>query len=407
MISPQTHADLQAFDVAGLGLDGVGRHALLLERDGIAVDEALRDALQTSGADVTVAPGPGYGAMTEEPGLSRAPMELFATVERWLAGAPTRARLDGRPSEREVKSTPVLELAPAMREGPFTVPQPFGDLFGILTEPTGGPAGDLCLVALNTGAVRRIGPNRMWVELTRRWAARGMPTLRIDLGGIGDSDGDAERYRDVAELYVPSLIDQVGDVIDALQARGTARRFVLVGMCSGAYWAFHAALADDSVAAALLLNPRHLFWDAHLHIRRDARKLARLGSRLTWRRIVRGEVSRERMAEVARASVTRALRATRAASGRLLSGARRSQDDDDEVDHAFDTLSQHDRTILLAFSNREPLLEELEREGRLARLARWPNVCLKRVPGYGHTLRPTALQRHAHRLLDDALSGRA
>jgi alpha/beta superfamily hydrolase len=33
----------------------------------------------------------------------------------------------------------------------------------------------------------------MWVEASRRWAALGVATLRIDLEGIGDADGDAGR----------------------------------------------------------------------------------------------------------------------------------------------------------------------------------------------------------------------
>ena len=61
---------------------------------------------------------------------------------------------------------------------------------GILTEPV-GPAVDLCAVWLNAGPQRRIGPNRMWVETARRWAALGVPSVRVDLAAIGDADGDS------------------------------------------------------------------------------------------------------------------------------------------------------------------------------------------------------------------------
>src|SRR5205823_13947176 len=127
-----------------------------------------------------------------------------------------------------------------VRETPITIEQPFGHLFGVIAEPpTAGPlataAGrqaELAVLLLNAGAIRRVGPNRMWVEAARRWAALGVPTLRLDLEGLGDADGEASRFADVAELYVPRFIDQVRDALEVLEARGVARRFVLAGLCS-------------------------------------------------------------------------------------------------------------------------------------------------------------------------------
>ena len=48
-------------------------------------------------------------------------------------------------------------------------------LFGMLGEPVDRPRSDVCAIFLNAGAVRRIGPNRLWVEAARRWSARGHP----------------------------------------------------------------------------------------------------------------------------------------------------------------------------------------------------------------------------------------
>jgi hypothetical protein len=284
-----------------------------------------------------------------------------------------------------------------IRETPMTIAQPFGELFGILAEPLSGSAGDVCAVLLNAGAIRRIGPNRMWVETARRWAALGVPTLRLDLEGIGDADGDTSRFGEMAQLYVPALVDQVCGALDDLAERGLGPRFVLAGLCSGAYWAFHAALSDERVIAAYLLNPRALFWDPSLEVTREVRKaLARASA---WQRVLRGEIPMERMAGLAyRAPRVLARRAVAQVSRRA--AQRRGGD---ELDRALDQLRDADKRIQLMFSSNEPLLEELEDEGRLDRLERWPNLGVETITGNVHTLRAADSQRSAHEALDRAL----
>ena len=79
---------------------------------------------------------------------------------------------------------------------------------------------DLCAVWLNAGPQRRIGPNRMWVETARRWAALGVPTVRIDLTAIGDAQGDSRALLDVRSYYTGAYMEQVRTVLDALAGEG-------------------------------------------------------------------------------------------------------------------------------------------------------------------------------------------
>ena len=53
--------------------------------------------------------------------------------------------------------------------------------------------------------------------------------LRVDLAGIGESEGATTGYADVAAFYVPDFVEQIRAVLDALQARGLPPRFVLLG----------------------------------------------------------------------------------------------------------------------------------------------------------------------------------
>ena len=58
-------------------------------------------------------------------------------------------------------------------------------------------------------------------------------------------------------------LDAIADVQSAMtllgHLRGT-RRFVLVGLCSGAYLAYHTAIADARVAGQVLVNPYAFEW---------------------------------------------------------------------------------------------------------------------------------------------------
>ncbi|MGA9874561.1 MAG: alpha/beta fold hydrolase [Solirubrobacteraceae bacterium] len=404
LLSAETTRALQELDLASLTIPpGLLRRALLLERDGIGPDARLRDHLERLGAEVTVAAGIGYGAMMAKPHLARPPTETFAVVEAWLHSGPPKptnpplTQPTTAPSLQETRSSTIeLNFAGArIRETPLTIAQPFGQLFGILSEPLDTPSEQLCVVLLNAGGIRHIGPNRMWVEAARRWSAHGVPTLRLDLEGIGDADGDGQRFAELRQLYVPELVDQVIAALDTLEARGLKSRFVLTGLCSGAYWSFHSALRDERVVAALMINPRTLFWNPSIEVARDFRR--GLLRRSSWPKILRGEVSPGRM-------VTLAYRAPLVLPQRRLAAWRARHSGGDELDRALDRLRDTDKHLQFLFTGNEPLHEELGLEGRLDHLDRWPNVTLRLIPGRDHTLRPYESQRSAHKALDLALN---
>jgi pimeloyl-ACP methyl ester carboxylesterase len=406
VLTAETAGALEQLDISKLTFPpGLPRRALLLGRDGIGVDKRLRKRLEEAGAQVTLSAGEGYGEMMARPHDARSPVGVFGEVAQWLQAslAPTP---DRSPQQASAAAAPYAPASSSsefavggerIRETPVTIVQPFGKLFGILAEPLSEPTGDVCAVLLNAGAIRRIGPNRMWVETSRRWAALGVPTLRLDLEAIGDADGDSSPFGEMAGLYVPALVDQVRGALDDLQERGFGPRFALAGLCSGAYWAFHAALIDERVVAAYMLNPRALFWDPTLEVSREVRKaLVRLSA---WQRVLRGEIPLQRMTGLA-SRAPRALARRGVAQIARRAAQRRGGD---QLDRALDQLRDADKRIRLMFSSNEPLYEELADEGRLDRLDRWPNLDIELISGQVHTLRPADSQRSAHEALDRAL----
>src|SRR6185312_4176704 len=225
----------------------------------------LAEALDRGGVEVAVAPGPGWGDFVAHPEEGVLPRQVAAELERWLTAAP------GEDQASRSEQSPAIEVGPTL-------------------ELTAANDGDLCAVFLNAGAVRLTGPNRLWVDTARRWAGLGVRSLRLDLEGIGDADGDAAGELRVADFYAPRYEGQVAEALDWLENRGAGRRFVLVGLCAGGYWAFRTAVDDQRVVACVQLNAGALRWHDELLVRREARKGARALERHWWRKLLGGEI---------------------------------------------------------------------------------------------------------------------
>ncbi len=98
-------------------------------------------------------------------------------------------------------------------------------LFAMVTEPDsdgqdaaedaeGGAEGGPTLVFLSAGALDHTGPGRRWVEVTRHFAAGGLRTVRVDLDGLGETDGRPDQRRNVPKPA--TAIDDVCDIAAAL-----------------------------------------------------------------------------------------------------------------------------------------------------------------------------------------------
>jgi pimeloyl-ACP methyl ester carboxylesterase len=128
-------------------------------------------------------------------------------------------------------------------------------LIGILTQGDAAAGTDrgnhgLTAILFNAGLIHHVGPNRIYVALARTLAAMGIPTLRFDLSGIGDSGPRRDKLP-----AKESMQDDARQVMDALERDWGAKRFLCIGLCAGAAVAAQVALADRRVQKLIMINP--------------------------------------------------------------------------------------------------------------------------------------------------------
>jgi hypothetical protein len=116
-------------------------------------------------------------------------------------------------------------------------------------ETNAGPGG-VGFVLMNAGIIHRVGPHRVNVKLARRLAAMGVPSIRLDLSGLGDSGRPSGGLS-----YDQQSVEDIRAAMNALEAQCGVSRFGIFGLCSGTVNGLAAAMADERVVGIELLEP--------------------------------------------------------------------------------------------------------------------------------------------------------
>ena len=126
-----------------------------------------------------------------------------------------------------------------------------GGLFGILTSPkesSAVPDAPIALI-LNAGIIHRVGPFRLHVDLARQLAVAGFSTLRLDLSGLGDSAPRTGKMGTEARAQLDVI-----DAMEGLEKKTGVDRFVVIGLCSGAFNAHQVSVKDARIVGAVFMD---------------------------------------------------------------------------------------------------------------------------------------------------------
>jgi alpha-beta hydrolase superfamily lysophospholipase len=408
-MSAETAADLSALSLVDTPLpQPQRRRVLLLGRDANGVDETLEGHLRNSGADVTTENFHEYHLLTEPPEYGFSPRRTIAASVDWLFGSrATPGQIEHETPAQVAGGVDCVEFVydgVVIAESLVEVQSSAGRLVGVVSAPAAGARPSACLVLANAGSLRRTGPNRMGVEIARRAAASGLASARFDLPGLGDSDGDLIRNFDRRPGDDRVSLSAMSAICDELGRQGISDRFVTGGHCLGGYIALRAAVTDERVIAAIVLNAGLALTDAERR-RQLMGARQRVGSDLSHRQIQGGRQLAVWSGRLEQAGARFVMSVWERA--KHVDVLRRAvyRDQLSSSAKAIDELGAASATRVVIMTSSDERLDWLMSQPRIAsRLQRWPNITLERLPGRDHLLRSLAAQDVALDRFADALS---
>ncbi len=306
VLTAETRAAVGDLDLTKL--DRPAPHVLLIDRDDLPIGNAWPDRLGSQKVVLDHRRLPGYVEMMLGPDQTRVPEQMIGAVSDWLTQRASACASGRKAAITTGEAFPRRTLLPTAG-GPNVIESAefidaAGSLFGVLSVPESPPPSRSGLLLLNAGSVHHVGSNRLYVTLARRWAAHGHAVLRLDLSGIGDSrtrEGATENV-----VYTDFASDEIAKATAFLKRQPGVTQVHALGLCSGGYNAFKAAVAGVDLDGVLLINPLTFFYKPdvpkevapHLVASEAARYARRLRSPEAWKKLLRGEVHFRSLARV-------------------------------------------------------------------------------------------------------------
>ncbi len=414
-LNAKTMAALEEIDLRSLAAPPIS-DALIIDRQDLPGASAWRDQLSAAGVATQYAVLPGFVEMVmRPPNLTVVPQAMIVAVRDWLAHQGA-ARMDSHADEIVgVSNAPAFAEAPSLPtgSGDYVADQPVSLrqdplLFGIMTSPPDGEMRRRGVILLNSGGDHHIGPRRLHVSLAREWAKRGYFVLRMDLSGLGDSAEQPGKSRN--ELFPAGAIGDVRAAVEYMRSQHGLQDITLAGICSGASHAVRAAMEGVAVNRVLAVNPLVFFWEDGVDVNdiqswevvhKPAAYLGRALSMESWRRLLFGDVSIWRVAQIyihvplmAMRSLIRNL--ARAAHIRLK----------DDLGRELKNLKTRGVRLVFVFSRGDAGMRLLETQSGLSMQQLSERYCIRVIDGADHEFTRTNARAALGQVLSEELYSR-
>jgi pimeloyl-ACP methyl ester carboxylesterase len=244
---PQTVAEIRRLSLTTLERCPLADRLLVITRDDRSIPDKLQERLSKEKVDWS-STSEQQALIGVDPLHATLPETTIGELIEWLEEPSREAVPVQLPNEgRDAVVAGPPGAAPVRERFVEIGDQP---LFGVVAEPVGVHTGPL-IIFLNVSTDEHTGPSRLWVELSRRWAALGLQCVRFDLTGVGDSPMLAgERW---AHIYDQDWLKDLGDAARALRPEGPSDS-VYVGLCSGAFLAIEGGLSVHA-RGVCVINP--------------------------------------------------------------------------------------------------------------------------------------------------------
>ncbi len=125
----------------------------------------------------------------------------------------------------------------------------FDHLVGVYQPERTPQRQSFAVVILTAGMLPSSGPFRLHVDLATALAEQGVPSLRFDLSGIGESLAVGSEGTSLERAAA-----EISAAIDYLQQYQQIHQVALFGLCSGADDALFAALQDDRISGLFAID---------------------------------------------------------------------------------------------------------------------------------------------------------
>jgi pimeloyl-ACP methyl ester carboxylesterase len=387
-MSSQTIADLRMLDWRERVAVDHDIDLLLMPVQASAADVALAEQVEKNGGRVTTQIFADFSRLMSSPTANDIPKSVLEAAVGWAAD---RAGSTVAVFRNPVQLPATLE-GDGYRELPMVL-ESAPEICGVLCMPRSGKAAGEVVLILNAGAIPHVGWARGAVDMARTLAGRGIASMRIDLPGLGQSGTPQDKR---LFLYDERGRDDVMRVIDWLQRYGF-ERVCAVGLCAGAYQAFHAARYDDRIAHLAMVNPLCFAWNGSYaldmglsKIRDNARASAKPdeGDKEPDAVTPRATGSfKSSLSKLGRSLLRRSVELSKSASSQVW---RRRGLGGQPVERWMGNLTARGTRVLVVSSEDDLSIEEIARhfgpDGQ--RLRSMEGVTLERLPAADHTLTP-------------------